>query len=620
MKALLVEDDLTISEMLAHVLTTHHWVVERATDGELGLELASLQDYDLILLDIGLPKLDGITVCQRLRSQGCQSSILLLTGQNSTEAQVAGLNAGADDYITKPFDIEVVLARVQSAARKSKAIASFLTWDTIQIDVSRGEVTCNNTAVHLTTKEYGVLELLLLNPQRVFTRRAILDHLWDLADAPGEETVSTHVKCVRQKLKAAGATDPIETVHGVGYRLRDPQALNPAPKLPAVAGHNQPLDATSQSKAQAVTAKVWNRFKTQYLEQIQTITAFVSALQPGAASPPQYESQRLAHKLVGSLGMFGLSEAAHLARQLEQLMQTTTLTAPQIATVQQMVEQLRQIITQAQVVTPPKAQPIALQPHISAQPPAFILIVDDDPIVGDHLRIEAIAWNLRAEVATDLSLARQQIRQQSPNLIVLDLSFPGEETGLILLRELAQQAPPIPVIVLTAKEALQERVAASQLGVKAFLHKPLPAYEVFKTVTDVLHRTTQVPQGDRLLLVDDDYSVLEVLSVTLSDHGVEVITTSKAATFWQVLTASDPTVLILDLAMPEFDGVELCRVVRADPKWQHLKILFLSAHTDAAVMAKAYAAGADDYISKLGNPTEIAERILNRLGHPQGSL
>lgn len=223
MKLLLVEDDPVVADILTEALTAQHWIVECTDDGNAGLTLASNHEYDLIVLDIGLPNVDGLTICKQLRSRGYQNPILFLTGETSTDAQVTGLNAGADDYVTKPFDLQVFLARVRAVTRKGKNSASILTWRMLQLDSVSGQVLCHGKPVHLTAKEYGLLELFLLNPNRVYSRRAILDRLWDIAEAPGEETVSTHIKCIRQKLKLAGGDDPIETVHGMGYRLRSPE-------------------------------------------------------------------------------------------------------------------------------------------------------------------------------------------------------------------------------------------------------------------------------------------------------------------------------------------------------------------------------------------------------------
>jgi DNA-binding response OmpR family regulator/HPt (histidine-containing phosphotransfer) domain-containing protein len=616
MKALVIEDDRATGDILADALSCHRWIVERAWDGEAGLELTDSHEYDLILLDIGLPKIDGITLCKRLRSKGCQTPILLLTGQNSTEAQIAGLDAGADDYVTKPFNLEVLLARVRAVARKGKSAAPVLTWETIEVDPTSGEVKCNGTVVTLRAKEFALLELFLLNPKRIFSRRAILDHLWDFANSSGEETVSTHIKCVRQKLKAAGASDPIETVHGLGYRLRSLQTTSDPPiqttEYPS--STSELPRPTAAEKAQAVTSKVWNQFKTQYLEQIKTLGTLIRTFKAGTASPQQEECQHLAHKLVGSLGMFGLLEASQKARNLEQLMKASPLEAEQIEAAIEEVEFLKQTIAQAQVTLPPKIQPLPAQ-KTASNSSAQILIVDDDLLLAERLRIEALAWHLQVEIATDLTVARQMIAQNPPSIILLDLSFPGEETGLTLMQELEQRSSKISVVIFTAKEDLRDRVEAARLGVSAFLQKPLPVHEILKTVTDVLNRKSHSPQKKRLLIVDDDPGFLDALSQRLAVHGVQATTIADPQEFWQVLASCNPTVLILDLEMPEFDGVELCQVVRTDPKWQHLKVLFLSAHTATDLIAKAYAAGADDYISKTLPANDLVTRILYRIGH-----
>jgi DNA-binding response OmpR family regulator len=616
MKALLIEDDRTIGDILANALTSHHWVVERALDGETGLELTDAQDYDLILLDIGLPKLDGIAVCKQLRSKGCQTPILLLTGHNSTEAQIAGLDAGADDYVTKPFDLDIVLARVRAVARKGKSAAPILTWENIQVDSTRGEVRCNDAVVKFRAKEFGLLELFLLNPKRIFSRCAILDHLWDFASSSGEETVSTHIKCVRQKLKAAGASDPIETVYGLGYRLRSPQTTSvpPIQTVENPSSINGLTSSTIDQKAQAVALKVWNQFKAQYLEQIQTLEDLTLSLNVGATSTQQEQCQHLAHKLVGSMGMFGLLEASQKARALEQLMKAPSLGAEDIKAAIHAVEFLKQSIAQAQVTPPPKVQPLPTQ-NPSSHSSAQILIVDDDLLLADRLRVEAIVWHLQVEIATDLAVARQMIAQTLPSIILLDLSFPGGENGLTLMQELKERSPEIPVVIFTAKEDLRDRVEAARLGANVFLQKPLPAHEILKTVTDVLKRKAHQPEKDRLLIVDDDPGFLHALSKRLAIYGLQVTTTANPQEFWQVLASCHPNMLILDLEMPEFDGVELCQVVRADPKWQHLKVLFLSAHTEPDIIARAYAAGADDYLSKTIPANELVTRILYRMGY-----
>lgn len=618
MKLLLIEDDRATSDILSEMLMIHHWIVERATDGETGLQLAQSQEYDLILLDIDLPKLDGISICKQLRSEGNETPILLLTGRDSTEAQITGLDAGADDYIIKPFNLKILLARVRAVIRKGKTaqLSKVTVYENIQLNSVSGEVTCEGNSLRLTAKEYCLLELFLLNPKRIYSRRAILDRLWDFADAPGEETVNTHIKCLRQKLKAAGATDPIETVYGLGYRLRVPQVVT-AP-LPESTTTLQSTTEQSeiQQKARSVTSKVWHQFKNKYVEQVQTLVKLINILKTNDFSPDQQEEAiNLAHKMVGSLGMFGLLEAAQQAKQIELFLKECPLQNIQIEEAMKLVVLLQQTVEQAQTVLPPKLQAIPQTPPLTAasHPNHRILIVDDDLHLADLLRMEALAWNLQVEIATDLNVARMMIDQSAPSVILLDLTFPGGGNGLTLMRELQERSPKIPVIIFTAKEDLSDRIAASRLGANVFLHKPLPAYEILKTITDVLKQKPQEAENNRVLMVDDDPGFLQLLSILLSSYGLEVTTSNHPLEFWQVLTACNPDVLILDLEMPEFDGIELCKVVRADRQWQHLKVLFLSAHKEADAIARAYSAGADAYINKSIPGTELATQILYRL-------
>jgi PAS domain S-box-containing protein len=221
MKILVVEDDRSVAQVLEVLLSSYNYAVDVATDGQAGLELAAAFEYDLILLDVMLPRLDGISVCQQLRSRGFQSPILLLTGRSGAHQKAIALNAGADDYVVKPFDSEELIARVQALLRRGGAIGQpILQWGNLYINPSSRKVTYSTDLLSLTPKEYAVLELLLRSHQRVLSAGAILEHAWNSAESPGEEAVRGHIKELRQKLKAAGApADFIKTVYRTGYRL-----------------------------------------------------------------------------------------------------------------------------------------------------------------------------------------------------------------------------------------------------------------------------------------------------------------------------------------------------------------------------------------------------------------
>jgi DNA-binding response OmpR family regulator len=607
MKILVVEDDPVIRAALAEVLTTRHYQVNLAEDGEVGLKLAQQGGYDLIVLDLVVPKLDGISLCKRLRSQEFQNPILLLTAKDSATDRVLGLDSGADDYMVKPFDTEELLARIRALLRRAKGVTdSVITWQNLRFDSVSGQVRTDEKILHLTPKEYCLLELFLLNPNRIFSRRAILDRLWDFAESPSEETISTHIKCLRQKLRAAAVEDPIETVHGLGYRLRPAVPLpspEPADSAPPASIQQQSIEY--RRKVAANTAKVWQKSKARFMAQVDVLQQAAIAL-AGSSLTPELGQQAMqeAHKLAGSLGVFGYMEGSSIARELENRFQPQVLLdvsqAPEIS---ELVQRLRNQLEEAYVAATP-TKPVFHMP--------LLLIVDDDLMLAERIRVEASAWGLRVELATDLQVARKMITQSPPDVILLDLNFPGAENGFSLLQELMQRIPRIPVLILTGRGELCDRLAVVRLGSGVFLQKPLPAWEILKAVTDVLYQS-QIHHDNRVMIVDDDATVVENLSTLLQPLGVEVKGLNNPQQLWDMLTAMTPNLLVLDLEMPTINGVELCQAVRSDPNWRYLPVLFLSVHTDPSHLERAFAAGADDYISKSVSGAELATRIVNRL-------
>ena len=221
MKILIVEDDSRIAKPLAEDLKHQHHVVDIASNGIEGWEYASAANYDLILLDLMLPQLDGITLCKRIRAYKFKALILMLTARDTTTDKIIGLDAGADDYLVKPFDLEELAARIRALSRRTPEIRQpILNHSALQLDPSSCNVTYRGKPLSLTPKEYMILECFLKNPTQVLTRSAILNKLWELDKLSGEETIKTHITNLRRKLKAAGGTENfIETVYGIGYRL-----------------------------------------------------------------------------------------------------------------------------------------------------------------------------------------------------------------------------------------------------------------------------------------------------------------------------------------------------------------------------------------------------------------
>lgn len=600
MKILVVDDNELMTETLTAVLEQQNYVVEVATDGQAGLALATSYDYDLLLLDVMLPRLDGISLCRQLRLLNYTGPILLLTGRDSIHDKAIGLDAGADDYLVKPFDPEELRARIRALLRRAGLIRHpQLTWGQLQLDPNNCEVTYAAQLLSLTPKEYALLELFLRNNRRVFSCGSILDHLWAYDDTPGEEAVRTHIKGLRHKLKAAGApADLLETVYGIGYRLK-PESLKAAISRP---GKVIEPDRLPQHQTLTLVAGLWERFHEPVMAQLDQLEAVCSTLNQHRLSPEQYKAAlQTAHSLAGSLGTFGFEAGSQLAHQLERELQLTADRSTQeLAPLLHLVSQLRATIDRplTPVAVPPPGQPL-------------LLIVDHDLTLAEALVKEAEHWGFQAAIALTLSAAREHLYSHHPNVVLLDLEFSQPTAGLTLLAELQHRKPPVPVVVFTTDNSLTRRLEVLRQGGQVFLQKPVPTVQVLEKVNQVLQQTN--PAEARILVVDDDPLILTLLKTLLDPWGLRVTPLQDPRNFWETLEACSPDLLILDVEMPHLNGIELCQVVRNDARWNSLPILFLTAHDAPDMVNQVFAAGADDFVHKPIIGPELVNRILNRL-------
>ncbi len=483
MRILIVDDDELMTHALTEILTSQNYAVEVVTDGQAAWNLIETFDYDLVLLDVMLPKLDGISLCQHIRSHGYPMPILLLTRRDSSHDKAIGLDAGADDYVVKPFQEEELVARIRALLRRgSNALQPVLKWEHLRLDTSSCEVTYQGKFLALTPKEYALLELFLRNSRRVFSCGMILEHLWTYNDMPGEEAVRTHIKGLRHKLRAAGAAGGlVETVYGIGYRLK-----------PSAGVKSRSLSTPAPSDQAAMLVKiagVWERFQGHVSDQISVIERAIAAVAQGSVDADLLAAAQLeAHSLAGSLGTFGFPEGSRLAALIES----------------------------------------ALRDHdISSEP-----------------------------MQTWVNSLRQEISQS-------------------------------PSSTLESAESTQ----------------PLPLAQV-----------QQLDQAEtKILLVDDDPKILALLQTLLQPWGLQVSTIADPRQFWQTLEAVSPDLLVLDVEMPYLNGIELCQVIRNDPHWSELPIVFLTVHKETDIVNQVFSAGADDFVSKPIVGPELVTRIINRL-------
>ncbi|MBI4780751.1 MAG: response regulator [Oscillatoriophycideae cyanobacterium NC_groundwater_1537_Pr4_S-0.65um_50_18] len=490
MRVLIVEDDLIATEAITRSLSEHHYAVDTAADGAMGWDCVESTTYDLILIDVGLPKLDGITLCQRIRDRGCGTPILLMTAKDDSTYRIRGLDSGADDYLAKPFDLAELQARVRALLRRGTVAASpVLTIGKLRLDPRSCQVTYAEKLLPLTPKEYSLLELFLRHPTRVFSCGDIIEHLWTFDDPPQEESVKSHIKGLRQKLKAGGVVDWIENVYGLGYRLREG------------------IETRSEQSTQPYDnqlAQLWEQYRGLMEERFAVLQQAVDTYPLSIELREAAESA--AHKLVGVLGMFDRDEGTQIARQLE-----------------------KQFEAQAEL---PEEE------------------------------------------------ARSLVRRLGD---ILNLSAPVE-------------------------------LGESSLNPPSVICRTESASGDFES--DALHNGRDPKLSLRswtVLAVDDDPIILATLKQLLEPWGMCLAGIDNPLQFWTVLSAINPDLLILDVEMPHMNGAALCQAIRANPTWQSLPIVFLTAHQDSATVQQIFAAGADDYVVKPIVGQELLSRLTQRL-------
>ncbi|MBP5975881.1 response regulator [Brasilonema sp. CT11] len=624
MKILVVEDDDLNALLLQKALKAYNFQIETANDGQYGLELAKIFEYDLLLLDVMLPKMDGISLCRQLRQEGYQVPILMLSAVNSTSLRVTAIEVGADDFLVKPVEISELVARIRALLRRGRIVLpTVLSWENLQLDTNIREVTYNAKSLHLSRKEYGLLELLLRNPRKTFSRSALLDSVWSLSEFPGEEAVTTQIKGLRQKLKAVGMTkDLIETVYGLGYRLREDekgtseQGLHNNSRHQSTV-HTELLDKhKAEAEVRVLVKKIWEEFRDSGLgEQLELFERVLAHLLTGNRNNQLLEqAQTQAHRLAGTLGCYGLHQGSEIAKEIEVSLQTLSIEkqspTPELKKLEKLITSLKKILHQ-QPSTPATRSTSKLS---SAQ----VLMIDDDTVFTERIKVEAATWGLKVEVATDLTTARSVLTQRPPDVILLDLTFSNsQENGLALLAQIHQEMSEIPVIVFIASEQFRCRVEAARLGAYIFLQKSISIDQVLFVVKTALHQHQHIAPKAKIMVVDDDPITLNHLKTLLLPWGFNVTTLQHPQQFWKVLEATTPDLLILDIEMPDLNGIELCQVVRKDSRWNHLPVLFLSIHCHAKIAPQVYAAGADDYVCKQFVAQELITRVLNRLERTQ---
>jgi DNA-binding response OmpR family regulator len=220
MRILLVEDERRVASFVGRALRENAYAVDLAETGEKAVEMATRNTYDSILLDIRLPGLSGLQVCRELRDARIDTPILMLTARGLVEQRVEGLDSGADDYLTKPFAVAELLARIRALIRRRATGGRVLRYGDLEVDRHQRRVTRTGRPISLTAKEFALLEFLLSRAPEVVPRTEIIEHVWDMHFDPGTNLVEVYINRLRQKIAGEGDSKLIHTVHGIGYCVK----------------------------------------------------------------------------------------------------------------------------------------------------------------------------------------------------------------------------------------------------------------------------------------------------------------------------------------------------------------------------------------------------------------
>lgn len=599
MKILLVEDDEFIAQTLESILRDRHYIVDHASEGKLGWEFVETYNYDLILLDIILPELDGIEFCKKLRSVGNQTPVLLLTAQNSSNKKVMGLDAGADDYVVKPFEISELLARIRVLLRRRNSLTlPILQWGKLCLNSSTHEVTYNHKIINLTPKEYRLLELFLDNGDRVLTRDVILDRLWNVEEIPSDNAVSVHIKDLRRKLKQAGANpDPIETVYGVGYRLK------PITTIAAPINNAHKSEKSLQKQTVKALDAVWKKFEGLNSDRLEVLQQANLAWQENILGEELLtQAKWAAHRLAGGLGVFGFTEGSRIATEIEQLLKIQSTSASERA--KQFSELL---ISLTNSLKPNLDRSISVNLH---QP--FILAIDNHPQLVEAIIAELTAINMSYKLVTKLIDLDEALVKNNLDVVIWKFSLADlTEKSFNDFANIVKDIIPLSVILFTDSDSLSERLKINRLGNNLLLKQSSLSPQAIAAIVEAIYKFKH--KIAKVLVLDDDPEILAVIRNLIEPWGIDLTTLDDPAQFWQRIVELNPDLLILDVSMPHCTGIELCQLVRNDHRWHELPILFFTVHNDLTTLHKVLTAGANDCISKTFAQSELVTKVLSHL-------
>lgn len=644
MKILLVDDDPRFSSTAKTVLEENLYDIDILDTGKSVFLSLETNSYDLLILDVMIPYVDGISLCRELRKNNYEIPILLLTALQGRNDKMKAFEAGGDDYLVKPFDWDELLARIRALLRRKenkKEVSSTLEWEKLKLKLDTKQSSYNDKILNLTPTEYKILEILLSNPNKLFSLDNLVNQLWDLDDIPTNSTIRSHIKGLRKKIqKAGGGDDLIQTVYGMGYRLKT-QENSPTIKndelekntdskevveaeiksiktskvtknLENIEVDSDTKSANKEVKKQKISTallKIWQEYKKSVFDDLESLQEYNDKFDPHINKE---EVVRKSHNLVGFLGSIGLLEASDICKKLELLFKGDDSNENDIKKeVKKEIKKLFEYLEKLDDSELKSSEDLTLKVN---QNNKQILMIDEPSNLTNKLTELSNFWNLDIELVNNFEEAIQKINNPNFEAIILD-PFYSKNSHLSskILSRLKEKIPNIPIIIVTEKDDLKARLEATKFKVSAFISKKIHPEKIIEIIYDCLDKS----ETYKILLVDDDPKFLNSFKAKITDNNLEVITINDPLKLWNLIENISPELLILDLQMPNISGIDLCKVVRNDPRWYKLPIIFLTAYLDNHIIDQMIAAGADDFITKSKIGLELHHRIMTHLQRSQ---
>ncbi len=621
-KILLVDDDHRFTTTAKEILENKLYKIDVLNKGGKVADFILKNNYDLLILDIMIPDINGITICRNLRSSDCDIPILLLTALTQKNDKLNAFEAGADDYLVKPVDWDELIARIRALLRRKKVYQEpILVWGKIKIFTENKQSFYDDQKLNLTPTQFEILHTFCKQPNRVYSYEDLIQKLWELWDGepPTNDTIRSHIKGLRKSLEKAGAPkDIIETQYRLGYRIKK-ISDNPQNTTTKKEQTTNPLTDTDkknrelqQKKIETALEIMWEQYKQSVWDDLQVLQNYNNNL-TFKLDPEEIIIK--AHSLVGFLGSIGLKTASNICREIEQLLknngdnQAIQIELDKLALTLKNLDDLK--LKQPNNNKTSSSENSTKQVSLISQ----ILLISQSSSLTTKLQELGNSWNLNLELIDDFSEIKTRLETKQYQGIVVEFYPEDKKHGRRkkIINFLKDKYPDIPLIILSKREDLATRLEVAKYKVNSFISQNLFPEQIIKIVYQLLHPSST----KKVILVDDDCKFHQIFRQILGEDHLEIITLSDPYQLLDAMETIVPELLVLDLQIPKVNGIDLCRVIRNDPRWYKLPIIFLTAYLTEDIIDQLIAVGADDFISKSRIETELHHRIITHLQRSQ---